>query len=231
MRTGKNHDLVTLFVITAFLLTSCTTMLSKPRENMTDAERNAAKDECIILNTVGGAVLGGVLGGLTGGGRGAVQGAIAGGTIAFALAWGKCIEYYFNVTSKQTANYKETARNTGYEPKKGALVKIDNIKVEPSTVAPGKPFNFSAKYYVMDSETTKELTVTESRTVIFYDKDGKTNELGNTTDKKTIDPGTRIASGMCGMPEGMPEGRYKIVFEVSYNNKSDKSEVDIIVKK
>ncbi|MBF0537422.1 MAG: hypothetical protein HQL03_04115 [Nitrospirae bacterium] len=231
MGISKRDNLVALLVITAFLFTSCTTLLPPARENMTNEERNTAKDQCIALNTVGGAVVGGVIGGLTGGGRGAIQGAIVGGTLAFALAWGKCIAYYFNVTSKQTAGYKETAKKIAYKPKKGALVKIDTATVAPSTVAPGKPVKFSAKYYVMDPEATKDLPVIESRTVIFYDKDGKANELGTTPEKRTIDPGTRTADGPCDMIEGMPDGRYKIIFEVSYKNLSDKREVNIVVKK
>ncbi|MBF0342632.1 MAG: hypothetical protein HQL06_00225 [Nitrospirae bacterium] len=231
MKISKRYNIVALLIITAFFVTSCTTMLPKPSPNMTDDERNAAKDQCIAMNTVGGAVLGGVVGGLLGGRDGAVKGAIAGGTTAFALAWGKCIAYYFNVANTQVADYKETAKSINYEPKKGTLVKLETLKASPSTLAPGKQITLIGKYYVLDPETTKDLSVTESFYIVYYDKEGNANKLNEPINqKRTIDPGTRKIEGPIDLPKELPEGRYKIIYEVSYKNQTDRREVEVSVK-
>ncbi|MBF0316953.1 MAG: hypothetical protein HQL04_02175 [Nitrospirae bacterium] len=231
MKISKRHNLVALLVITAFLFTSCIPMSSKRPEDMTDEERNAAKDECIIANTVGGAIAGGILGGLTGGGRGAVKGAIAGGTVAFALAWGKCINYYFNVSNRQAANYQETAKSINYDPKKGTLVKLEKFNISPSTVPPGKEVTLSGAYYVMEAGA-KDMSVTESFSIVYYDKDGNANELNKEpySQKKTIDPGTRKVEGPFPIHKDLPEGRYKFIYEVSYKGQTDRREAEVTVK-
>jgi predicted lipid-binding transport protein (Tim44 family) len=90
-------------------------MLPNPDEIKTEEDRIRARNQCIALHTVGGALGGALIGGLIGGDwKGAGIGAAIGGGIGFAYAWGKCLSLYSTLKSQPAAGYQETAQKIGY---------------------------------------------------------------------------------------------------------------------
>jgi hypothetical protein len=233
MNAPFKRAIVTL--VTGTLLVSCA--VQPPVGTvMTDAERSKAKRDCITHYTAVGAFSGAFLGILTGSkknrGSAVALGAVAGGAIGAALAWGHCINLYSDLTSYPLANAQDTAKKVGYKPALGNLVKIENFRVDPASIAPGKEVKLAGSYYIMAPEGTKEVKVTETRTVSYYDESEKEwKELGTVDAKVTSALGTRRAEGRFELPSDVPEGRYRIALKISALDKIDEVSQEIMVKK
>jgi hypothetical protein len=222
-------------VLVVFMLTSCAP-LPKPGTALTPEERESARKSCIARYTAGGAVGGGILGGLLGGKKTKLQsaliGAAAGGALAFALAWGHCLNVYSDLKSYPVADARTTARQIGYNPSQGYVTKIKNFSLNPQNVSPGGKVRLNGSYYIMAPEGDKDIKVTESRTVHFFDSsEGKWKELGTVDQEVTAALGTRKAEGSFEMPPDVPEGRYKITFKVSAKGEEDEATREMTVKK
>lgn len=222
------------FVLVIFFFTSCGP-LPQPGTALTAEERESARKSCIAKYTGIGAIGGGVVGALIGGKKaaaGALIGAAAGGAIAFALAWGHCLSVYSDIKSYPSADARTTARKIGYEPSKGNVTKINSFSLSPKSVAPGGKIKIDGSYYVMAPEGSKEVKVTETRTVFYYDpSEKKWTELGSVDQEVTSALGTRKAEGSFDIPPDVPEGKYKITFKVAALDKSDTSTKELNVKK
>lgn len=222
-------------VLIVFLFNSCAP-LPPPGTALTPEERESAKKTCIARYTAVGAVGGGVIGALIGGRKdrleGALIGAAAGGTLAFALAWGKCLNVYSDLKSYPMADARTTARQVGYKPSQGYVTKIKNFSVEPKSVSPGHRVKLNGSYYVMGPEDCKELKVTETRTVHYFDQSkNEWKELGSVDQEITAALGTRKAEGSFELPSDVPEGLYKITLKVSAKGEEDEASREISVKK
>lgn len=222
-------------VLAIFLFTSCAP-LPKPGTALIQEERETARKSCITRYTAGGAVGGGILGGLLGGKKTKVQsaliGAAAGGALAFALAWGHCLNVYSDLKSYPVADAKTTARQIGYKPSQGYVTKIKNFSLNPKSVSPGGKVKINGSYYILAPEGNKDVTVTETRTVYFFDSsEDKWKELGAVDQEVTAALGTRKAEGSFEMPPDVPEGRYKITFKVSAKGEEDEATREMTVKR
>ncbi len=222
-------------ILSATLMAACATQ-PPAGTAMTEAERSKAKKDCITHYTVVGSLGGALLGLLSSGkkdkSKGALLGAAAGGALGAALAWGHCVNLYSDSTSYPMANAQETAKKTGYTPAKGKQVKIQDFNVDPVSTAPGKEVHLYGSYYVMAPDGEKEVKVTETRTVSYYDEsEGKWKELGSVDAQITSALGTRRAEGRFELPSDVPEGRYRIDFKVSSLGKEDTTSREIVVKK
>lgn len=221
-------------LIAVFLITSCGP-LPQPGTALTAEERESARKACIAKYTGIGAIGGGLVGALIGGKKaaaGAVVGAAAGGAIAFAIAWGHCLNVYSDLKSFPAADARATAQKIGYEPSKGNVTKINAFSLNPKSVSPGGRVKISGSYYVMAPEGSKEVKVTETRTVLYFDpEEKKWTELGSVDQEVTAALGTRKAEGSFDVPPDVPEGRYKITFKVSALDKTDQSTKELSIRK
>ncbi|HMK42847.1 MAG TPA: hypothetical protein VK445_01780 [Dissulfurispiraceae bacterium] len=224
--------LIALLVVTALLTVSCG--LPPAGTALTADQRSSAQKSCIAQYTAGGAVLGGLLGAALGGrhswGTGAAVGAAAGGALAFLIAWGKCMEYYSDLASFPVAGAAETAQRVGYTDSQGYVTKIENFNVTPNQTAPGKAVQMDGSYYVMAPKGTKEVKVTETRSVAYLDGQ-EWKDLGSIPQDVTSQLGTRNAKGSFDLPADVPEGRYRMTMRVAANGKEDAATREIIVKK
>ncbi len=224
---------VSLLLVCVFLLTSCASVLPDPSQIRTEEERVDARNKCIAMYTAGGAAAGALVGGLIGGDwKAAGIGALVGGGFGFLVAWGHCLSLYSTLQSQPVAGYQQTAQQVGYNPSQGNVTKIQNFNVTPGTITAGQTANLGGSYYVMAPEGAKEMKVTETRYVKYFDpsKNEWTN-LGAVDQEITAAPGLRKADGKFDIPKDVPEGKYRIGFKVASAGKEDTVERDLFVKK
>ncbi len=224
---------LSVLLVCVFLLSSCASVLPDPSQIRTEDERIDARNKCIAMYTVGGAAAGALVGALIGGSwKSAGVGALVGGGFAFLAAWGHCLSLYSTLQSQPVAGYQQTARQVGYNPSQGDVVKIQSFNVAPTTIVPGQTITLGGSYYVMAPEGSKELKVTETRYVKFFDP--SKNEwtlLGGVDQEITAAPGSRKADGKFDIPKDVPDGKYRIGFKVAAAGKEDVLEKDLTVKK
>ena len=220
-------------LIGVFFLYSCASMLPNPDDLKTEEDRIRARNQCIALHTAGGALGGAIIGGLIGGDwKGAAIGGAIGGGIGFAYAWGKCLSLYSTLKSQPTAGYQETAQKVGYNQSQGEVVKIQRFNVSPTSIAQGGAVKLNGSYYVMAPPDRKEIKVTETRIVKYFDPSkNEFVDLGQVDQQVTAAPGTRTADGSFDIPKDVPEGRYKIAFIVNAEGKTDMVERELNVRK
>ena len=224
---------VSLLLVCVFLLSSCASVLPDPSQIRTEEERVDARNKCIAMYTAGGAAAGALVGGLIGGDwKAAGIGALVGGGFGFLVAWGHCLSLYSTLQSQPVAGYQQTAQQVGYNPSQGNVTKIQSFNVTPGTITAGQTANLGGSYYVMAPEGAKEMKVTETRYVKFFDpsKNEWTN-LGAVDQEITAAPGLRKADGKFDIPKDVPEGKYRIGFKVASAGKEDTVERDLVVKK
>jgi hypothetical protein len=229
----KHIKTLTILITFVFMLSSCASMLPSPDQITSEEDLIAARNKCFAMYTIGGAGLGAIAGALIGGDwKAAGIGAAAGGAIGFAYAWGKCLSLYSTLKSQPVAGYAETAQRTKYSPSQGDVVKIEGFNINPASVPKGGAANLNGSYYVMAPEGAKEMKVTETRTVKYFDpKKNEFVELGSVDQEITAAPGSRKADGKFDIPKDVPEGRYKIAFKVSAAGKEDVIEKEMLVQK
>jgi hypothetical protein len=224
---------LTIIVTFIFMLSSCASMLPAPDQITSEEDLIAARNKCFAMYTIGAAGLGAIAGALIGGDwKSAGIGAAAGGAIGFAYAWGKCLSLYSTLKSQPVAGYAETAQRTKYNPSQGDVVKIEGFNINPKSVSQGSAANLNGSYYVMAPGGAKEMKVTETRTVKYFDpKKNEFVDLGSVDQEITAAPGSRKADGKFDIPKDVPEGRYKIAFKVSSAGKEDVLEKEMFVQK
>jgi len=224
---------ISVLMVCVFLLSSCASVLPDPSQIRTEEERVDARNKCIAMYTAGGAAAGALAGALIGGTwKSAGFGALVGGGFGFLVAWGHCLHLYSSLQSTPVAGYQQTAQKVGYTPSQGNVTKIQGFNVAPGTVNPGNTVNLGGSYYVMAPQGAKEMKVTETRYVKFFDpsKNEWTN-LGGVDQEITAAPGLRKADGKFDIPKDVPEGKYRIGFKVASGGKEDVVERDLTVKK
>jgi len=227
------------FLLVIFLFTACAP-LPPPGTPLTPEERASAQRRCIATYTttgaIGGALGGALIGALSGKGHGALIGAAAGaavgGALAFAIAWGHCLSAYSDLKSYPIAGGRETAQRTGYNTSQGEIIKIENYYLNPTGIAPGGKIQMNGSYYVMAPQGEREVKVTETRSLSFFDPDkNEWKELGAVDQEVTSAIGTRRAEGNFDIPADAPEGQYRITLKVSAFGKADQLTQDLTVKK
>ena len=115
-----------------------------------------------------GAATGAAIGGATGAVAGAIfaeSGAKTGGAIIGGLAGaliGGLIGHYAYDTKRSR---EETAQKYNYRSSMGAMVRIEDVSVIPSTIKPGDKVDLKVTYAVLESASDKEINVTEIREI------------------------------------------------------------------
>ncbi len=224
---------VIVLVLIAFIFSSCAP-LPPPGTALTPEERSKAQKQCIARYTAVGAVGGAIVGAIVGKRKAesALIGAAAGGALAFAIAWGKCLSYYSDLKSYPVSGAQETAQKIRYDPSQGCVTKIKDFYLNPDKISPGGQVQMNASYYVMAPEGSKEVKVTETRVVHYYDPSAKEwKELGSVNNEITSALGTRKAEGSFELPSDIPEGSYRVALKVSAEGVEDQAMQELTVKK
>jgi len=90
----------------------------------------------------------------------------------------------------------------------------------------------NGSYYVMAPEGEREVKVTETRALAFFDPEkNEWKDLGSVDQEVTSAIGTRRAEGNFDIPADAPEGRYRITLKVSAFGKTDQLTQNLTVEK
>ena len=148
-----------------------------------------------------GAVGGAVVGGLLGGKRGAVAGGLLG-----ALAGGLVGNYY----DEREKNLAETRRaHTEYNAAKGTRLKIEQVRTNPPTAAPGDTVEIHLTYAVLTPREDVMVPVRESREILF-----EGNKVGEASVDIEREGGTWRSVVSITLPGNARPGNYRVVASV-----------------
>jgi uncharacterized protein YcfJ len=166
------------------------------------------------IGALTGAGVGGVAGGLIDRNK-PLRGALIGAAVG-ALA-GLVIGHYMD---KRTKGAQETAQTYDYKPSQGTRVSIEDVRIEPEIIRPGKSSKLVMDYAVLDGNPDKSIRVTEKRTIKSNNKPLK--EIGPIT--KNRNAGTYTTEQEVVFPSNIPEGSYQLRGQVVAGGKTSTKE-------
>jgi hypothetical protein len=179
--------IATLFVST---LSGCAAQNGGVREHQGAAVGAGA-------GAVGGAVVGGLLGGKRGAVAGGLLGALAGGLLG-------------NYHDEQEKTLEETRRaHTDYNAAKGTRLKIERVRTNPSTAAPGDTVEIQLTYAVLTPREDVMVPVRESREVLF-----EGSKVGEASVDIEREGGTWRSIVPITLPGNARPGNYRVVASV-----------------
>jgi hypothetical protein len=153
------------------------------------------------VGTGTGAVGGAVVGGLLGGRRGAVAGGLLG-----ALAGGLLGNYH----DEREKNLAETQRShTEYNAAKGTRLKIERVRTNPSTAAPGDTVEIQLTYAVLTPQEDVMVPVRENREILF-----EGSKVGEASVDIEREGGTWRSVVPITLPGNARPGNYRVVASV-----------------
>jgi len=157
---------------------------------------------------------------------------VTGGALAYLIAYGKCFAYFSDLNTFPVAGYQKTAKNEGYTPEQGDVVKIKKLTTTSKELSPGDKVQLDGSYYVMAPKELKEVKVKETRTIYYFNSSkNEWRELGSAEKEVTVELGTRKADGNVNVTKETPEGRYRVDFKVAALGKEDVASTEYVVKK
>ena len=146
---------------------------------------------------VGGAVVGGLLGGRRGAVAGGLLGALAGGLVG-------------NYHDEQEKNLAETRRAyTEYNAAKGTRLKIERVRTNPPTAAPGDTVEIQLTYAVLTPREDVMVPVRESREILF-----EGSKVGEASVDIEREGGTWRSVVPITLPGNARPGNYRVVASV-----------------
>jgi len=158
-----------------------------------------------------GAAAGGLAGVLLGGSaRATVIGALAG-----ALVGGAVGHYYVD----QKRDREETAKQYGYEPSAGIVVRVEEALAVPASVKPGGNVELRLTYAVLTPKADDSVAVNETREIRHNGV-----LVGKPEVNITRSGGTYSSSVPLLLPEGADKGTYVVLSTVRAENVSDSRE-------
>jgi hypothetical protein len=166
------------------------------------------------IGALTGAGVGGVVGGLVDKNK-PLRGALIGAAVG-VLA-GLVIGHYMD---SRTKGAQETAQVYDYKPEQGTRVSIEDVRIEPEIISPGKPTKLVMDYAVLDSNPAKSIMVTEKRIIKSDNKPLK--EIGPFT--KNRNAGTYTTEQEVVFPANIPEGSYQLRGQVMAGGKTSTKE-------
>jgi outer membrane lipoprotein SlyB len=168
------------------------------------------------LGAITGAGAGALLGGAIGGNaKGALIGAAVGAAVG-ALA-GAIIGNYID---RQERNAVQTAQMYDYKPAQGSVVRVENVRVEPELIVPGRPSKLVMTYAILEPDSKRSIPVVERRQILSGQEMLK--EIG----PKTVDrvSGTYYSEQEVTFPKNLPQGHYAMKGVVEAGGKSSQQE-------
>ena len=149
----------------------------------------------------GTGILGGaVVGGLIGGKKGAVIGGLLGG-----LAGG-AIGHYLDQKEKDLA---QTSREYGYTPGQGVRLRIETVRTNPTSLAPGETVNINVTYAVLTPSEDRQVLVKETREILLNG-----SLVGRTSIDISREGGTWRSTVPVTLPATAAPGSYRVVASV-----------------
>ena len=146
---------------------------------------------------VGGAVVGGLLGGKRGAVVGGLLGALAGGLVG-------------NFHDQREKNLAETRRGyTEYNAARGTRLKIERVRANPPSAAPGDTVEIQLTYAVLTPREDVMVPVRENREILF--EGGKVGEASVDIEREG---GTWRSVVPITLPGNARPGNYRVVASV-----------------
>jgi hypothetical protein len=146
---------------------------------------------------VGGAVVGGLLGGRQGAVAGGLMGALFGGLVG-------------NYHDEQEKNLAETRRGyTEYNAAKGTRLKIERVRTNPPTAAPGDTVEIQLTYAVLTPREDVMVPVRENREILF-----EGIKVGETSVNIEREGGTWRSVVPITLPGNARPGTYRVIASV-----------------
>jgi len=187
------RTIVSLGVIAALfvsILSGCATQNGGIREH-----KGAAVG--VGAGAVGGAVVGGLIGGKRGAVAGGLLGALAGGLLG-------------NYHDEREKNLAETRRaHTEYDAAKGTRLKIERVRANPPTAAPGDTVEIELTYAVLTPREDVMVPVRENREILF-----EGNKVGEASVDIEREGGTWRSAVSITLPGDARPGKYRVVASV-----------------
>ena len=146
---------------------------------------------------VGGAVVGGLLGGRRGAVAGGLMGALVGGLVG-------------NYHDEREKNLAETRRGyTEYNASAGTRLKIEQVRTNPPTAAPGDTVEIQLTYAVLTPREDVMVPVRESREILF-----EGSKVGEASVDIEREGGTWRSVVSITLPGNARPGNYRVVASV-----------------
>lgn len=169
-----------------------------------------------------GAATGAAIGGATGAVAGAIlaergaktETAILGG-LAGALIGGLIGHYAYDTKRSR----EETAQKYNYQSSMGAMVRIEDVSVIPSTIKPGDKVDLKVTYAVLESAPDKEINITEIREI----KTGA-ELVGKPEVNVSRSGGTYSSTIPVFLPSDAKKGTYSVITTVQSQTAKDSKE-------
>jgi hypothetical protein len=171
-----------------------------------------------------GAGMGGLIGGLAGHSAGSAAIGAAIGLAVGALAGAAIGNYY----DRQERDAIQTARYYNYRPAQGTMVRVENVRVEPELIEPGRPSKLVMNYALLDPNTGRPVAVTEKRE-IRSGSDELLKDIGPRVVERN--PGTYSTEQEVTFPKDIPQGTYALKAGVEAAGRSDYREARFRVAK
>jgi hypothetical protein len=154
-----------------------------------------------ILGAMSGALLGALSARLRGGsvGKGAAIGAAAGGVTGFLVGRSR---------DALAAGREQAIRRAAYDPSQGYVLRLEEVKAEPSSLAPGGTATLSVRYLVIGPNPDEKITVHCFRGLKYQD-DYMTGD-GPAAFVVSNGGGIVISSSPITLPKEAPPGSYVV---------------------
>ena len=163
---------------------------------------------------VGGALLGGLIfKSTTGAVVGGLLGGLAGGLIG-------------NATEAQKQDQQATNRDYGYSTNQGTVVRIEEVRVEPTQIRRGGSVNLIVQYALMTPRPRQEVTVVER-----WDMRYQGQSTGNPVHTVRHPGGTWASALPVTLPTSAGTGTYRVAVTVEADGRSDTRETSFTVRR
>jgi hypothetical protein len=173
----------------------------KPSNVKDRLQANPRATRSAILGAISGAVLGALTARLRGGslGKGAAIGAAAGGVTGFLVGRSR---------DALAANREQAIQRAAYDPSQGYVLRLEEVKAEPSSVAPGGTATLSVRYLVIGPNPDEKITVHCFRGLKYQD-DYMTGD-GPAAFVVSNGGGIVVSSSPITLPKNAPPGSYVV---------------------
>lgn len=173
----------------------------KPRNVKDWVQDHSRATRGAILGAVGGAVLGALTARLRGGslGKGAAIGAVVGGVAGFQVG---------RIRDALAANREQAMQRIAYDPSQGYVLRLEEVKAEPPSLAPGGTATLSVRYLVIGPNPDEQITVHSFRGLKYQDE-YMTGD-GPAAFVVSNGGGMVISSSPITLPKNAPPGSYVV---------------------
>jgi len=190
---------------------------------------NASNTEKGIATGAGTGAVAGALWGLSTGDsknvvKGALIGAVSGAVIGGLVGW------KMDYKERQTATYAQTKKRVSYNSKQGTVVNIETLNAKSATLTPNSNLDINGSYYVMSSNSNKDIPIKRVNSMEYYNNETKKYEnIFDKEDEEVKKLGTNEIINSINLPKDAPDGNYKYILAINAEDKSTSRELPFSV--